>query len=95
MNRKEIYKKMREAKERKRLETDVPEYPIELPNLRRKIVITDFDFEKEEHVFEFYKTNRIDCYKVYVDGKLWKSKIGWSNILKGIRKFLPRLTMDI
>ena len=37
-------KRMREAKERKRLESEPPDYPIELPNLRRRVIIIDYDF---------------------------------------------------
>ena len=37
---------MRQAKERKRLESDAPDYPVELPNLRREIIIIDYDFGK-------------------------------------------------
>lgn len=63
-----------------------------VPNLRRVIEITDYDQGVPMyHKLEMYKTDRIDCYKVLVDGKLWKKRIGWSNILAGIRKALPRL----
>lgn len=63
-----------------------------IPELRRVIEITDYDTgEPIHHKLELYKTDRIDCYKVFVDGKLWKERIGWSKILAGIRKALPRL----
>ena len=63
-----------------------------IPDLRRVIEITDYDSgEPRVHRLELYKSDRIDCYNVYVDGKLWKKRIGWSNILTGIRKALPRL----
>jgi D-lyxose ketol-isomerase len=66
--------------------------PQDIPELRRVIDITDYDSgEPITHKLELYKTDRIDCYKVYVDGKLWKERIGWSKILAGIRKALPRL----
>ena len=66
-----------------------------IPELRRVIEITDYDSgEPITHKLELYKTDRIDCYKVLVDGKLWKNRIGWSNILAGIRKALPRLTSE-
>jgi len=70
--------------------------PIQnIPELRRIIEITDFDSgEPVTHRLELYKTVRIDCYKVLVDGKPWKARIGWSNILAGIRKALPRLIRE-
>ncbi|SUJ09868.1 hypothetical protein [Shewanella morhuae] len=66
-----------------------------IPELRRVIEITDYDNGvPTTHTLELYKTNRIDCYRVIVDGKLWKERIGWSNILEGIRKALPRLSRE-
>ena len=66
-----------------------------IPELRRVIEIIDYDSgEPITHKLELYKTDRIDCYKVLVDGKLWKQRIGWSNILAGIRKALPRLARE-
>ncbi|WP_105258391.1 hypothetical protein [Pseudoalteromonas sp. T1lg88] len=69
--------------------------PQNIPELRRIIEITDYDSgEPITHKLELYKTDRIDCYKVLVDGKLWKKRIGWSNILAGIRKALPRVARE-
>ena len=69
--------------------------PQNIPELRRVIEIIDYDSgEPITHKLELYKTDRIDCYKVLVDGKLWKKRIGWSNILAGIRKALPRLARE-
>ncbi|TLX51635.1 hypothetical protein CWC31_05710 [Pseudoalteromonas ruthenica] len=69
--------------------------PQNIPELRRIIEITDYDSgEPITHKLELYKTDRIDYYKVLVDGKLWKKRIGWSNILAGIRKALPRLARE-
>lgn len=66
-----------------------------IPNLRRVVLITDYDSGKPiTHKLELFKTDRIDCYKVVVDGRLWKERIGWSNILIGIRKALPRLLRE-
>lgn len=67
----------------------------EIPDLRRIIEITDLDSgEPVTHKLELYRSDRIDCYKVFVDGKLWKKRIGWSQILAGIRKALPRLIRE-
>lgn len=79
----------RRVKEEKRLESEAPDYPMELPELRKQILITNYDFEKEVHLFELFKSERIDQYKVLVDGKLWNNRIGLSGILAGIRKSMP------
>lgn len=82
---------MRKAKERTRLESDTPEYPIELPNLRRIIIVIDFDYGKTVNIIKLFKTNRIDCYRAEVEGKIWKQKIGWAKVLEGIRKSFVRI----
>lgn len=82
---------MREAKARKRLSCPQPDYPPDLPDLRRRIVIEDFDFGHKVHVLELHRTNRVDCYRVVADGVEWKKRIGWSRILAGLRKAMPRV----
>ena len=82
---------MREAKAHKRLSGPAQDYTHELPDLRRRIVIEDFDFGHQVHVLELYRTNRVDCYRVIADGKEWKDRIGWSRILAGLRKSMPRV----
>ena len=72
-----------------------PDTVQKIPDLRRIVQITDYDTGKPEtHKLELYKTDRIDCYKVLVVGRLWKNRIGWTNILVGIRKALPRLLKE-
>ena len=87
----EKLKQMRQAKERQRMESLAPDYPVILPELRRRITIEDFDFGHVTHVMDLHNSGRVDCYNVYADGKLWKERIGWSRILEGIRKSLPRV----
>lgn len=82
---------MRIAKARKREAGLAPEYPVVLPELRRRLIVQDFDCGENTHVLEFYATRRIDCYRVTVDGKEWKKSIGWSRALAGLRKSLPRV----
>lgn len=89
--RREELARMREAKAAKRMASPAPDYPPELPDLRRRLIVEDFDFEHRTHVLEFYKTNRRDCFRVVVDGKEWKKRIGWSKALEGLRKSLPRV----
>lgn len=68
---------------------------LKTPYLRRIVVITNYDTGKQEtHKLELYKTDRIDCYKVLVDGRFWKNRIGWTNILVGSRKALPGLLRE-
>ncbi len=82
---------MRRGRERARLDGPAPEYPPTLPELRRRLVVEDFDFGHSVHVLEFFRTDRIDCFRVVVDGKEWKRRIGWSQALAGLRKSMPRV----
>lgn len=88
---KETLARMREVKAAKRMALPAPDYPPELPDLRRRLIVEDFDFEHRTHVLEFFKTNRRDCFRVVVDGKEWKKRVGWSKALEGLRKSLPRV----
>jgi hypothetical protein len=74
------------------LEKNVDHQPVlEIPKLRRVIEITDFDNGGPiVHKLELYSTDRINCYDVCVDGAILKKRIGWSQILAGIRKAMPR-----
>ena len=82
---------MRAGRERARLAAPAPDYPVQLPDLRRRIVIEDFDFGHSVHVLELHRTNRVDCYRVIADGVEWKRRVGWSKILAGLRKSMPRV----
>ena len=86
-----ICKRMREAKERKIFESSAPDYPIDLPELRRQIVVRDFDFGKVEYIFNLYKSNRVDCYVVEVDKKRLVGRKGWSSVLELLRLAFPRV----
>ena len=82
---------MRKAKERKRIESDPPDYPAQLPELRRMVIVVDYDFGKVTEVMRLYKTSRIDCYKAVVNGETWKKKVGWAKCLEAIRKSFVRV----
>ena len=86
---------MQRGKALARMERPSPEYPPILPELRRRIVIEDFDFGHRVHVLELHRTSRIDCYRVVADGREWKRRMGWSKILAGLRKALPRLSAQV
>ena len=79
----------RAAKERKRFENAEPR-PAPLPQKRITIDITRHDCADERHVFELHSTNRIDVYRVEVDGRMWK-RCGLTQVLEGIRKATPRI----
>jgi hypothetical protein len=81
----------RAAKARLRLERPAPDYPLELPELRRTIIVIDRDFGEVEHRLDLYRTNRRDCYRVVADGVEWKKRAGWSQVLAAMRKSLPRV----
>lgn len=81
----------RAAKERKRLAGPPRDYPRELPELRRRIVVIDYDFGRVVHRIDLYRTHRVDCYRAVADGRPWHDLIGWSRILEGLRKSLPRV----
>ena len=81
---------MREAKQRKRLESDPPAYPAELPDVRMRITVEKLDFGHQVHVFELRKTRRVDVYDIRVDGQPWK-RGGLTAALEGLRKACPRV----
>ncbi len=87
----EKMKAARKAKERKRLEGDAPDYPVMLPEIRRRIIVIDYDFGEVKHEIVLCKTNRVDCYQAMVDGKVWKERIGWAKVLEGVRKSFIRV----
>lgn len=82
---------MRAAKERKRLEGPAPDYPVDLPDLRRIVVVIDLDFGKVVEVMRLYKTNRVDCYRAVVNGQVWRDRIGWTQILAALRRSFLRI----
>ncbi len=76
-----------------RLELPEIDYPRELPELRRKIIVEDFDGQETiRHEIKLYRSNRIDCYRVSVDGKFLDGKIGWARVLELTRKAFVRIS---
>lgn len=80
------------AREQKRLQSiSDDDIELPLPELRKKLEITEFDAtDSKTTIIELYQSDRIDCYRVMVNGKLWKKRAGMSRILEGIRKAMPR-----
>ncbi len=87
---------MRAAKERKRLEGPLPEYAVDIPDLRRRIIVIDYDSGNAvTHTIDLHRTRRIDQYRAVVDGVEWKKRIGFSGVLAGIRKAMPRVSVAL
>jgi len=73
------------------VERPAPEYPHEPPELRRQIIVRDFDFGEVEYTFDLLRSGRIDCYHIRVDGKDLPGVFGWSRALEMIRKGFVRV----
>ena len=82
---------MREGRDRARMASDPRGRPPDLPNLRREVIVTDYDTGQPiTHTLHCYKTRRVDTYRIEADGKPWK-RCGWSGALIGLRKAYPRV----
>lgn len=80
------------AREQTRLAAPAPDYPAPLPDLRRRILVEDFDFgETIRHEFLLHRSGRVDCYKVSVDGQRLSGRMGWSRVLELLRKAFVRV----
>ncbi len=63
----------------------------DLPDLRREVTVIDYDTgEPIAHTLRLYRTNRVNSYRIEVDGKPWKCG-GWSRALDGLRKSYTRV----
>jgi hypothetical protein len=82
---------MRRGKDRARLARPLEGRAPDLPELRREVVVIDYDGpEPVTHTLHLFKTRRVDRYRVEADGKPWKS-CGWSSALAGLRKAYQRV----
>ncbi|MCP9495908.1 MAG: hypothetical protein MSG64_15775 [Pyrinomonadaceae bacterium MAG19_C2-C3] len=83
----------REAKERARLESPAPDYPLNLPELRRRIIVESYDFgEMTHHEINLYRSGRVDCYRVVIDGEQVARRMGWARVLELVRKAFVRVS---
>lgn len=82
---------MQRGRERARLERPAPDYRPILPELRRRIIVIDYDHGRVVHRIDLYRTNRVDCYRAEADGRPWKRRIGWAKVLEGVRKSFLRM----
>lgn len=89
----EAMAKARLAKEAKRLAGPAPDYRPELPMIRRRVVVEDYDLAGQvvQHVFILSRCDRRDCYAVSIDGVPQAGRMGWARVLVLIRKAFVRL----
>jgi hypothetical protein len=88
----ERMERARAERERRRLEGPAPDYPPDLPDLRRRIVVEDFDSgEVVRHELKLYRSSRVDCYVVEVDGERLPGRMGWARVLELVRKAFVRV----
>lgn len=80
------------ARARKRIQSppqdyfDAPDYSKPV----RKLVYTDL-LSGASHEFVLYiHPQRIDQFRVILNGKVWRERIGWTHILAGLRKAAGR-----
>ena len=82
----------RAERQRLRLEGPAPDYPPDLPELRRRVVVEDFDLGRVvRHEIRLYRSGRVDCYVVEVDGKRLPGRMGWARVLELVRKAFVRV----
>ena len=82
----------RAARDAARMAGPAPDYPPDLPRLRRVVIVIDYDFGTPViETMRLYRTSRIDSYRAEINGKTWKPRIGWSGVLEGLRKSFIRL----
>jgi hypothetical protein len=66
-------------------------YPPKLPDLRREVIVIDYDTgQPVQHVLRLYRTRRVDVYRIEADGAAWRSG-GWTRALDGLRRAYPRV----
>lgn len=63
----------------------------DLPELRREVIVTDFDSgQPVTHRFALLRSRRVDSYRVMIDGQPWRC-CGWSAVCEALRKGHQRL----
>lgn len=65
--------------------------PHQFPDLRRRIIVIDYDFGRVVHRIDLYRSNRMDCYRALADGQPWKARIGWARVIEAMRKSFLRV----
>lgn len=82
---------MRRGRERAALARDPRGRAPDLPDLRREVIVIDYDTgQPVTHTLHLFKTRRVDTYRIEADGQPWK-RGGWTAALEGLRKAYPRV----
>jgi len=82
------------AKERKRLASPSPDY-FDAPDYTkavRRLLYEDLQTGRKHEFMLFISPKRIDQFRVEINGKLWKERIGWTHVLAGLRKAAGRFS---
>jgi len=80
------------ARARKRLAQPPPDY-FDAPDCTkavRRLLYEDFQTGRQHEFLLFISPKRIDQFRVTINGKLWKERIGWTHVLAGLRKAAGR-----
>lgn len=81
---------MQEGRARARMARD-PVSRWEPPELRRRLIVEDYDTGSVMRtVIDMHRTSRIDCYRVTINGIPQAGRPGWSRVLDGLRRAMPR-----
>jgi hypothetical protein len=80
------------ARERRRLEGPSPDYPPDLPDLRRELLVIEYDtgFPILHHL-ALHRSDRVDCYHVVENGVPWRGRWGFARVLAIVRQRFPRV----
>jgi hypothetical protein len=82
----------RAANHRERLETNPPACPRDIPEIRREMLVVDYDTGMPVvHHWVLRRTGRVDCYAVTENGTPWRGRHGWARILAQVRQRFPRV----
>ena len=82
---------MRRGKDRARMAREPEGRAPELPELRREVIVVDYDTgQPVTHTLHLYRTRRVDTYRIEADCNPWK-RGGWTAALEGLRKAYPRV----
>lgn len=76
-----------------KMQEPAPNYPYEPPELRRILIIEDYDHGRVvRHEFKLHRSDRIDCYRLEIDGKELPDRIGWAKVIELARKAFIRVS---
>ncbi|MDE2104484.1 MAG: hypothetical protein KGL39_45030 [Patescibacteria group bacterium] len=82
------------AKRRKRMELPPPDYGPDIDHTKpaRRLIYEDCLTGDKHEFLLFISPQRVDQYRVEVDGQIWMERAGFSRILAGLRKAVPRFS---